>query len=171
MYRHRIVAVALLAGALAGCRPDIAGPNPNRHPDVSGEWSYTATEMRMAGSASGASCSIEGMTMLLGEWVDVGFFGRASGGAMQCTGELSRFSGPLPSYPVRRGGMVHHYISFDLAGPDWRHEGALSHDTVVVAAFGDTIRRVVFTDTMSGSFRMETGGIRFDGKFHAVRRR
>lgn len=170
---HRaIVACALLAAAaLAGCSPDLTVPNPNRLPDLSGEWAYTASEIRLTGSTSGDSCTIEGVTMTLGEWVDIGTFGRTSEGVMRCTGELSRLSGPLPSYPVRRGGMVAHHFGFDFSGPDWRHQGFVSHDTVKVVALGDTIRRVVFTDTLSGSFRMRSAGVAFEGKYRAVRRK
>lgn len=170
MHRTIIACTLVAAAALAGCRPDLTVPNPNRLPDLSGEWSYTASEIRLTGSTSGASCTIEGVTMKLGEWVDIGLFGRASEGTMRCTGELSPLSGPLPSYPVRRGGMVAHHIAFDFSDPGWRHEGFLSHDTVKVVALGDTIRRVVFTDTMSGRFRMRSAGVGFEGKFLAVRR-
>lgn len=168
---YRIASAVVLIGVLAGCRPDLTEPNPNRLPDLSGDWSYSASEIRLVGSSSGASCRIDGVVMTLGEWVDIGLFGRAKGGSLRCTGELEPFSGPLPELPVRRGGMLAHYIAFDFSGPDWRHEGALSHDTVTVVALGDTTRRVVFTDTMSGWFRMNSNGVRFDGKFRAVRRK
>lgn len=171
MIHRTIIACSLFAAAaLAGCSPDLTEPNPNRPPDLSGEWAYTAEEIRMAGFTSDASCRIEGVTMRLGDWAKTGVHGRTSGGALRCTGELAPLSGPLSPLPIRRGGMIHHYVAFDFSSEKWRHDGALSHDTVRVVSFGDTIRRVVFTDTMSGLFSMQSGGIRFDGKFRAVRR-
>lgn len=170
------VGLAIILG-LYGCKPELPS-EPGTVPlyDLSGEWSYNAFDMRMAGSPSGPACTIEGVVLTLGPWTRDGFFGRSSEGGMKCTGELSQFSGPLASYPIIDGGMVRTRqtadIAFSMSGShaSWRHEGFLSHDTVKVVERGDTIRRLVYTDTMTGHFRLRNGGVAFDGKFRAIRR-
>lgn len=168
----RALAGLMLVVGMAACKPDLP-LNPNRippKPDLSGEWDYRAFGVRPAGSASAAACTIGGVVLTFESWTDKPLEGQASAGTMTCSGELSRLSGPLPPYPIRQGGMVYHHVAFSFAGPDWRHEGFLSHDTVVAVVLGDTIRRQVFGDTMGGIFRLRSGGLAFEGKFQAVRR-
>jgi hypothetical protein len=119
-------------------------------PEVAGEWAYTASDIRLAGRPAGPACEITGMTLALGPWRPTGFFGRTSGGDLSCTGDLAPISGPLPSYPVRRGGAVLHFIAFDIGSEDWRHDGTISGDS------------------MTGVFRLQQGSIRMEGNFLAV---
>lgn len=167
-------AILLLAGLLAGCKPELPTVAKPDLPDLSGEWAYSASEMRLAGSDSGAECRIEGLTLRLGPWANEGLSGRSTGGELRCTEDLAPFSRALLSYPVREGGFVAlpsgMYFSFSLGSADWRHEGSLSHDTVKTVVLGDTVRKVVFTDTIFGSFRLRTGGVEFQGRYLAVRR-
>jgi hypothetical protein len=157
MYRT-VVCAFLLAGVLAGCKPDLpVEPQGPKLPNLSGEWSYTASEMRLAGSGSGSSCDIEGVVLTLNPWTKDGFTGRTAGGFMKCTGDLTLFSGPQPSYPILGGGYVlldQPYVAFSISSNEWRNEGVLSADTT----------------TMSGAVRLRSGGIEFTGKFLAVRR-
>lgn len=167
------IACALLLLAASGCKPGLPSePRGGELPDLSGEWSYAASDIRPAGSTASGSCSIEGVVLTLGPWRREGFSGRSSEGALRCSGDMSRFSGPLPSYPVRNGGMAFStpWVAFDLGTPDWRHDGTLSHDTVTLVVLGDTIRRMSFGDTLRGSFRLRNGGVEMTGAFRAVRR-
>jgi hypothetical protein len=163
-------ALALLGG-MAGCKPDLpSGLRLPPKPDLSGKWDYRALDMRVVGSTRGDRCTIDGLVITLGRWTATGAEGRTSGGRMTCSGELNRFSAPLPSYSLEQVGIVYHRVGFSFAGPDWRHEGQLSHDTVTAVVLGDTLRRQVFSDTMYGDFRLRSGTLTFTGKFHAVRR-
>lgn len=145
---------ASLLGALAlitGCSPDIPTVVHNL-PDVVGEWSYSATNITVVGRGGSARCEIEGVTLFIGPWRYSGFYGRSEGGRLNCTGNLRPLDGDLPSYPVRRGGAVAEFIAFDIGTPDWRHEGTLVRDT------------------MSGNFRLRSGGVDLQGQFRVVRR-
>jgi hypothetical protein len=153
----RALALAALALALPGCGEDplpLLGGVPivtGRLPDLSGEWAYEATELRVVGRSGGRGCTIEGMLLHLGPWRATGFYGRTEGGVLACQGDLAVLSGALPSYPVRRGGMVDDQVAFDIGTPDWRHQG-----------------RIV-GDTMSGTLALRNGSLEMTGRFRVVR--
>lgn len=157
------IAAALLGAVCAGCGPDLPtqpGPPPGvRFLQVTGDWEYFASEMRLAGSTGAAPCQIRDVTLSITQIRRAGAFsGRASPGQLTCGGELSFLSGPLTDYPVGNGYTFNQYISFDLGTPDWRHEGLVATE--------DSVWGV----SMSGSFRLRSGGLLFDGKFRASRR-
>lgn len=142
--------LSLLIPVAVSCSPTVP-VEVSDLPQVAGEWAYSANEIRLVGRTSGAVCEIEGMRLHIGPWRSSGFYGRSEGGYMACTLDLEPLSGPLTSYPVRRGGAVLNFIAFDIGTPAWRHDGTLAGDT------------------MSGSFGIEQGGIRMEGRFRAVR--
>lgn len=168
----RVLAGFVLLWGIGGCKPDLpsgpAGLPPK--PDLSGEWDYRSFDIRLVGSAAPDACAIDGVVLTFERWGDKPLEGHASAGTMKCSGGLDRFSGPLPPYPIRGGGMVYHHVAFSFASDDWRHTGHLSHDTVTAVLLGDTIRRQVFGDTMRGDLTLRSGTLRFTGKFRAVRR-
>jgi hypothetical protein len=149
----RILGAGVLLVGLAGCRPDMSGPEAVVLPDLSGDWSYSAEEIRAAGMHGGGECAIDQVTLTLAPWRATGFFGRSDGGRLQCSGALTPLSTELPSYPIRRGGMVSHHIAFDFGNPEWRHQGYME------------------ADTMWGTFLLRTGGAELTGTFKARRRR
>jgi hypothetical protein len=154
--RPLLAACRLLLGAgllaAASCSAEVPTERSDL-PVVEGSWAYSASAIRIIGRSPGSVCEITGMTLEIGPWRPTGFFGRSSGGFMSCTQELEPMSGALPSYPIRRGGAVLNFIAFDIATPDWRHDGTISGDT------------------MSGAFNLQQGSIRMEGSFRAVRLR
>jgi hypothetical protein len=135
----------------AACRPPL---DPREDlPDLSGTWDYTAHEVQLIGDDGASECTIEGLTLTLGTWGFDGFVGRTSGGVLECTDRLAHFSGELESMPVRRGGMVLHYVAFDFISSVWRHDGVLDGD-----------------DVINGSFRLRSGPLEMTGRFRAERR-
>ncbi len=146
--------------ALAACSPDKVvapgtGPDPE-FPPVSGTWSYTAPEVRLAGSAGEAPCRITGVVLTINQFRYRGalvgdFDGRTTGGALACGGDLSSLSGSLQAYPVGQGYALNRDIAFNIGTLDWRHAG------------------FVAGDSMSGTFVLKQGALRFEGKFVAKR--
>ena len=162
--RLRSAALALLViGAGEGCRPDdLSGPEVPagvEFREITGEWAYTATDIRRAGSSTDPGCQISGVVLELEQVEDAGAFtGRSSGGALACSGELGFLSGPLVSYPIGEGYTFNQFVSFDFGSPDWRHDGlVVSTDSVKI-------------DSMNGKFTLRTEGVVFEGDFRAVRR-
>ncbi|MDQ3606994.1 MAG: hypothetical protein M3418_12520, partial [Gemmatimonadota bacterium] len=119
-------------------------------PDLRGDWAYSATEIRVKGGNLPEECRIDGMRLTFGEWESKGLFGRSSGGQMLCSGTLASLSGQLPSYPIRDGGSVAQHFSFSIGTSDWLHTGFITHDTVQTVVGGDTVRSLLFTDTLWG---------------------
>jgi hypothetical protein len=154
----RVLALAVLTLALAGCAEEplpLLGGVPvvtDRLPDLSGVWTYEATELQVVGRSGGRGCTIAGMLLHLGPWRATGFYGRTEGGVLVCQGDLAVLSGALPSYPVRRGGFVADQIAFDIGTPDWRHEGRIAGDT------------------MSGTLVLRNGSLEMTGRFRVVRK-
>lgn len=154
---------AALCGALlslAACIPDkeeVPGAGPDiEFPQVSGTWSYTAPEVRLAGSAGEAPCRITGVVLTINQFRYRGelvgdFDGRTTGGALACRGDLSSLSGALQAYPVGQGYALNKDIAFNIGTLDWRHAG------------------FVAGDSMSGTFVLRQGSVRFEGKFVAKR--
>jgi hypothetical protein len=155
----RALALAALALAAAGCAEGelpLLGAVPivtGTLPDLSGVWAYEAKELQVGGRSAGRGCTIDGMLLHLGPWRATGFYGRTEGGVLACEGDLAVLGGVLPSYPVRRGGMVDDEIAFDIGTSDWRHEGRIAGDTV------------------SGTLVLRSGSLEMSGRFRAVRRK
>jgi hypothetical protein len=145
-------AVAALAALLAGCSPDLPAEPQSQLQDLRGDWSYSATALRLDGFDPASSCEVKGLTMAVGPWIATGMTGATSGGELSCTGQLAPLSGTLDRYVVRGGGMVQQFVSFELGGPDWRNDGVLT------------------ADTMAGDVKLSSGGVQFHGLFKAIRR-
>lgn len=153
-----LCAAALLA--LAACSPDkevLPGTGAQLDfPPVSGTWSYAAPEVRLAGTGGEAPCQITGVVLTLNQFVYKGelvgdFDGRTSGGTLACRGDLSSMSGALQAYPVGQGYALNRDIAFNIGTLDWRHAG------------------FVAGDSMSGTFVLKQGSLRFEGRFVAKR--
>lgn len=149
---RRFLVVAVLGGSMGGCTPRDPFV-PNDLPDVEGTWTYTAWGIAPRANDAVGNCSIDGMSFEIGPWRWDGFTGRSSESVLTCTGGLEPLTGPLPSYPLRRGGAVGPYISFDLGSSAWRHEGE-------------------FVDGMiEGTFMMTGAQMELTGHFRATRRK
>jgi hypothetical protein len=160
------VALLLITGTAlwAGCKPDL--PVDPRLPagikflQVTGTWDYSASAIRLEGGDSSDSCEIAGVRVTLEQIEKAGAFtGRSVGGQMTCTGSLSPLSSSLVGFPISNGYTFDQFIAFDLGAPDWRHDG------LVITA--DSVR----VDSLSGSFRLDNGGLVFKGDFRMVRAR
>ena len=156
--RAALRAVVLLA--LAACSPDtevVPGTGADlEFPPVSGTWSYAAPEVRLAGTGGEAPCQITGVVLTINQFRYKGalvgdFDGRTTGGALACRGDLSSLSGALQPYPVGQGYALRTDIAFNIGTLDWRHAG------------------FVVGDSMSGTFVLKQGALRFEGKFVAKR--
>jgi len=111
-----------------GCDDDLTGPVM---PDLTGEWSYSATNLRAPGSPGGVSCNVSDVTLSItqtGERIT----GTYSGGAVTCSNGLS-YSFPRDPYRSLTGSIsVSEWdgfalVHFDLDQPyDWSHRGTVS---------------------------------------------
>lgn len=146
--------------ALGACSPEkqvLPGTGTEvEFPPVSGTWSYTAPEVRLAGTGGEAPCRITGVVLTIKQFRYNGelvgdFDGRSAGGALACRGDLSSLSGALQAYPVGQGYALNQNIAFNIGTLDWRHAG------------------LVAGDSMSGTFTLKQGALRFEGKFVAKR--
>lgn len=155
--------LALLCVWMSGCKPDLPVdpglPANVRFLEVTGEWTYSATDVRLRGSPSPGPCTITGITLTLTKIPKAGAFtGRSTRGRLECTGELAFLSGPIAELPIDNGYTFNQFIAFDLGSPDWRHDGLVSTtDSVSV-------------DSISGGFKLNNGGIEFEGHFRAIHR-
>jgi hypothetical protein len=162
-FQARARAAALSAAALfalGACSPDTeappgTGPDPE-FPPVSGTWAYAAPEVRLAGSGGEAPCRITGVVLTINQFRYRGalvgdFDGRTTGGSLACNGDLSSLSGALQAFPVGQGYALNRDIAFNIGTLDWRHAG------------------LVAGDSMSGTFVLKQGALRFEGKFVAKR--
>ena len=159
--RIRVLA-ACLAVALTGCKPDLpvdpGTPEGVRFLEISGAWSYSATDVKLVGSASPGPCEITGVKLTLTQVTNAGAFsGHSTGGEMKCAGSLAFLSGPLVDYPIGNGYTFNEFVAFDLGTPAWRHDGLV------------TTMDSIDIDTMRGTFTLVNGGIAFEGRFSAVR--
>lgn len=146
--------------ALAACSPETEGaPGTGtevKFPRVSGTWSYSATDVRLAGSGGDAPCQITGLVLEIDQFRNSAglageFEGRASGGTLACRGELGSLGGALQPYRVWQGHAGNGYIGFNIGTHDWRHDGSVAGDS------------------MSGNFVLKHGSLSFEGKFAAKR--
>ena len=157
----RLAGAALLL--MVACAPDISLPTevpPGvKFLQVTGEWSYSATEIRRIGVPSDPPCEITGVTLRLDQIPTAGAFsGRSSGGTLVCTGELALFSGPLASLPIQTGYTFNEFVAFDFGSADWRHDGRVStSDSVNVTS-------------MTGTFTVKGGSVELRGEFMVHRR-
>jgi hypothetical protein len=158
----RWAGATLLAALVAACNPEIPTDPPPAGVsflELSGQWVYSASELRRAGSPGDAPCEVTGTILELRQIEGAGAFtGTSSGGVLTCPGELSMLSGPLIPYRIGEGYTFNQFVSFDFGSPDWRHDGlVVSKDSVTV-------------DSMSGEFTIRNAGVVFEGRFRAVRR-
>ena len=153
--------LALLALAAPGCTGDEPPTESGiSYQAVGGDWAYTASEVRLAGTDGEAPCQITGLVLhieqLSYKGARVGTLrGRTTGGTLTCGGNLSGFGGPVASYALGNAHTVNENIGFDIGTPDWRH------DAVVDAS----------ADTMSGNFVLRNGALQLTGRFAARRTR
>ena len=159
----RALAAALSGAALmalGACSPEketVPGTGADlTFPPVGGTWSYTATGVRLAGTGGEAPCEITGVTLQINQFRYKGkrvgdFDGQSSGGTLSCRGDLSSLSGAIQPYPVGEGYTFNEFIAFNIGTLDWRHAG------------------YVAGDSMSGTFVLKQGSIRFEGNFVAKR--
>lgn len=163
-FASRMAATAALCLS-AACSPEI--PTDPIKPDgvrvflqITGDWSYSATDVRRIGAPSDPPCRITGVRLSLTQVRGAGaFFGRSTGGTLTCTGELALLSGPLTSFQIADGYTFDEFVSFDFGSPDWRHGGLV------------TTADSVNVETMVGTFTLKTGGVGLEGTFRAERAR
>lgn len=158
--RRRALAPSLAALlSLAACSPETVGGGTEVDVEfrpVAGTWAYTASEVRLAGAGGEAPCRITGMVLEINQFRNNGrlvgdFDGRASGGTLDCRGELSSLSGAIQPFAVGQGYTFNEYVSFNIGTRDWRHDG------------------FVAGDSMSGTFVLRQGSLGFEGRFVAKR--
>lgn len=139
--------VLLLAAALVvACGGDATGPAPS----VTGQWSYTATNI----SGSGITCNISGVSLSLTQSGST-FTGSTTGGDAACSGPGGSFDDALGGDVIANGQMTGNAVQFDIGTQDVHNAGTLSGNS------------------MSGTvtFRIATGTstIILTGNFSAVR--
>ncbi len=106
--------IGLLAAALASltaCGSD--GPTGPQHANVSGAWTYSATNL--SGTTGGVTfaCNIEGASMSLSQ-TGTTFTGMIGSSIMSCFAEGQQASAPLPGAPVINGVVNGNNVLFDI---------------------------------------------------------
>jgi hypothetical protein len=150
-------AVALLLGS--GCSPEVETLAPGIVvQSVGGTWTYTTSDLRLAGSGGPPVCGVAGLVLHIEQ---LRYNGRAtqtlkgttSGGTLTCLGELSSIGGPIDPIPLTKGNTFNDNIAFSIGSDDWRSWGKLAGAP----------------DSMSGQLWLRHGAIRFEGTFVARR--
>jgi hypothetical protein len=128
------------------CGGDATSPAPN----VTGQWSYTATNI----SGSGITCNISGVSLSLSQ-SGSNFTGSTTGGDASCSGPGGSFDDALGGDIVANGKVIGNTVQFDIGTQDVHNVGTISGNS------------------MSGTvtFRIATGTstINLTGNFSAVR--
>lgn len=106
--RKWIAASALLV--LVGCGDS---PSEPRTPNLSGRWTYSATNI----SGGGGSCDVAGVTLNLTQ-SGTTFSGSATGGVLTCRAGGESVSVNLTSAVVANGSINGNQIVFDIDTPD-----------------------------------------------------
>jgi hypothetical protein len=140
-----------ILGAAAGCEPDDQGPVGIEFRDLSGRWSYSATFSH----GTTLTCEIDDLPLEFAQIPGTGSFsGSLASGSMRCSDAVSTHQVPLEGYPVVDGYTFNEFVSFHLYTKEWRHGGL-----------------IVRPDSLDGDVQLMNGGVRYEGRFSAVRRR
>jgi hypothetical protein len=135
-----LLAVALLVSV--GCS-DSSGP---KNADVSGSWTYNATNLQ----GGGLSCNASGTSMTFTQ-LGATFSGTYSGGSISCTGAGGSATLPVGTGVVAGGTVSGSSVVFNFDTQDWANTGTLSGATIA----GTVVIRVVSGTTsvvLTGSF-------------------
>lgn len=149
--RLALVPAVFALAALGACRPDDTPTDPTVFTDLTGTWTYRATDIRTAGM----TCAIPALTVRISQVHGAGAFtGDSSTGEMICTDRLETHRIVLDAFPIVNGYTFNEFLSFDLYNAEWRHGGT-----------------VVTPDSLIGTFRLVNGTAEYQGNFSIVRRR
>ena len=113
-----------------GCADDSTGPA--RMPDLNGQWTYSATNVRAPGDSGGVTCNVSGLTLSITQAGDL-LSGTYSGGTVRCSDGTS-FPVARDGYSTLTGSLVwdSEWDDFALVGLildqpyDWGHQGTVS---------------------------------------------
>ncbi len=109
--------LCVVAPLVTACGSDATGPAD----DLSGQWSYTATNL----TASGVSCSVAGLTLTLRQ-NGATFGGSGNGGILTCVSAVDSASTSLDGVAVVNGRVSGQSVSFDFGTADLHHSGSLA---------------------------------------------
>ena len=112
----------LFLAALVGCGSDSTAPNAA---DVSGRWSYSATNL----AGSGIACNISGVFLTLTQ-NSTTFTGTVSSGSVSCTGPGGTSTQNLGNDIVANGQINGTAVQFDIGTQDVHNVGTLSGNSM-----------------------------------------
>jgi hypothetical protein len=145
--RAALLAVTLLA--LAACGGDSTGPNASA--DVSGQWTYNATNL----SGSGVSCNISNVTFSLTQSGST-FTGAATGGTITCTAAGESDTADLGTAPIANGQVNGNSVQFDIGTSDLHNAGTRNGNSI--------------TGTLTARVDVETTTVVLTGNFSLVKK-
>ena len=129
--RKAIVLVAVFA--LVGCGGDgrTTGPTGPQIPNISGSWTYNATNVSGTVQGIGVSCRFEDITLSINQ-TGTTFTGQTSGGAGTCSLGVLGDVGPDPLDPatIVSGQITGNSVTFDFETSDWRNTGTISGNSM-----------------------------------------
>lgn len=119
--RAPLLAAAVLV--LAACGGDATGPNASS--DVSGQWTYNATNL----STTGITCNISNVTVTLTQ-SGSSFTGTANGGTISCTAAGETDTGDLGTAPIANGQVTGSAVQFDIGTSDLHNAGTRNGNSI-----------------------------------------
>lgn len=141
--------LAAAALVLAACGGDATGPNASSN--VTGQWTYNATNL----SATGISCNISNATFTLTQ-TGSSFTGTATGGTISCTAGGETDTGDLGTAPIANGQVSGSSVQFDIGTSDLHNAGTRNGNSI--------------TGTLTARVALETTIVTLTGNFSLVKK-
>jgi len=113
--------VLVAAAFIVACGGDATSPAPN----VTGQWSYSATNI----SGSGVTCNISGVSLTLTQSGST-FTGSTAGGNVSCSGPGGVLDEALGGDVVANGQVTGNAVQFDIGTQDIHNVGTLSGNSM-----------------------------------------
>lgn len=128
---RRWIAAVSVVFVLAGCSGDdgTTGPQGSQHADVSGIWTYNATNLSGTYQGVGIACSIEGMSLTLTQ-SGTTFSGSTGPSTATCAAGGQVESIQLGGTVVVNGAVDGNSVSFDIETSDYHHTGTVSGNSM-----------------------------------------
>lgn len=106
---------------IAACKSDSTAPKT----DISGHWSYSASNV----AGSGISCNISGVSATITETGST-FTGSTSGGTITCSGPGGTASQAIGNDVIANGTINGASVQFDIGTSDIHNAGTLSGNSI-----------------------------------------
>lgn len=124
---HRIIAALALCGSavLCGCGSSGNSSGPKSPANVTGSWTYTASDL----SGDGYTCTVTGAILTL-EQTDTTFAGTYADALLSCTSGSTTINNPGLSGDIVNGTVSGSSVSFEIDGATYTNTGSVSGTTM-----------------------------------------